>query len=390
MLDEDRWPFVRTGPGTLAGRYLRRFWQPIYESRKLSAGQAVQVRILGEDFTLYRGESGAPHLVGHRCPHRLTVLSTGRVEGDSIRCYYHGWRFDHDGRCLEQPAEPRPFCEKVRVAAYPACEQLGLVFVFLGEGEPPPLPAWPEFEADSVTSIALLPCNYFQSAENILDDVHVAFTHRSLGELSSSSRGDEHPRVEAVETAFGMTVSFHTAAKTERNHWLMPNSCSVGYDLRYPRKNRDDLRFRARTLFWYVPVDDQSHLHVMVTAPGAPFLCGQMRAELDTPHSVAQQIMDVLEGRSRAHRGGGNGQPKLPNLVRTQDGVAVVGQGSIVDRSQEHLGASDAGVVLLRRIWRRELRRLSQGEPLTLYARPADLVGLLSSASCDPTGQSIL
>jgi hypothetical protein len=176
-----------------------------------------------------------------------------------------------------------------------------------------------------------------------------------------------------------MTVSFATAAKTERNHWIMPNICSVGYDLQFPRKNKPNLKFRARTLFWYVPVDDHSHLHVMVTVPGSQLLVGMMKAENETPHSVAQQIMDVLEGRSQAHRGGADGEKKVPNLVRTQDGVAIVGQGAIADRNNEHLGASDAGVVLLRRLWRRELRRLAQGEASTPYQRPLNLLDLLSA-----------
>src|SRR3569833_2668645 len=271
MLDEDHWPFVRTGPATLAGRYLRCFWQPVYESAKLAAKQAVQVHAIGGSFTLYRGESGAAHLVAHRCPHRNTILATGYVIGESISCYYHGWRFDHDGRCLEQPAEPKPFCAKVGIAAYPVREQLGLIFVYLGEGQPPPLPQWPEFETNSVTSIAQIPCNYFQNAKNNKDDVHVAFTHRTLGELSGSSRGS-YPRVEAEETAYGLVASFHADDKTERNHWIMPNICTVGYDLLFPRKGKEDLRFRARTLFWYVPVDDESHLHVMVTVPGSALL----------------------------------------------------------------------------------------------------------------------
>jgi 5,5'-dehydrodivanillate O-demethylase oxygenase subunit len=99
MTRPDRWPFVYTGPGTVAGRYLRRFWQPIHESAKLAVGQAVKVRVLGEDFTLYRGESGKTHLLAPRCPHRNTLLCTGWVEEDNIRCFYHGWQFDPTGSC---------------------------------------------------------------------------------------------------------------------------------------------------------------------------------------------------------------------------------------------------------------------------------------------------
>ena len=125
---------LRTGPGTPAGRYLRQFWQPIYHSVDLKAGSAVTVRIMSEDFTLYRGETGTPHLVDARCPHRGTRLSSGWIEGDALRCFYHGWKFDGAGACVEQPAEEDSFCHKVSLASYPLREYLGLVFAFLGAG----------------------------------------------------------------------------------------------------------------------------------------------------------------------------------------------------------------------------------------------------------------
>jgi 5,5'-dehydrodivanillate O-demethylase oxygenase subunit len=58
--------FAHTGPGTLAGRYLRRFWQPVYRAHELPVGWAKPIRIMSEDITLYRGEGGAP--VGARRP----------------------------------------------------------------------------------------------------------------------------------------------------------------------------------------------------------------------------------------------------------------------------------------------------------------------------------
>src|SRR5207253_760756 len=101
---------AHVGPNTLAGRYLRRFWHPVYLARDLPPGRAKPVRIMGEDFTLYRGEGGTAHAVAFRCAHRGTQLSTGWVEGDEIRCFYHGWKYGPDGQCAEQPAEPEPFC----------------------------------------------------------------------------------------------------------------------------------------------------------------------------------------------------------------------------------------------------------------------------------------
>src|ERR1700733_16334261 len=74
-----------TGPGTVAGRYLRQFWQPIYHSADLAVSRPVPLQIMSEDFTLYRGESGQVHLVDARCPHRGTQLSSGWVEGEGLR-----------------------------------------------------------------------------------------------------------------------------------------------------------------------------------------------------------------------------------------------------------------------------------------------------------------
>src|SRR3954451_8659959 len=138
--------FVHTGPGTLAGRYLRSFWQPVALSQDLPAGRALPIRIMSEDFTLYRGESGTPHLVAFRCAHRGTQLSTGWVEGDDLRCFYHGWKYDETGQCVEMPAEDPSFPPKVKIRSYPVQEYLGLIFAYLGEGEPPALPRFPALE----------------------------------------------------------------------------------------------------------------------------------------------------------------------------------------------------------------------------------------------------
>src|SRR6266545_4755876 len=118
----DNADFDHTGPGTLAGRYLRLFWQPVFVAEDLKPGRPLPIRIMDEEFTLYRGESGACHLVAPRCIHRGTLLSTGWVEGDCIRCFYHGWKYDGAGQCVEQPAEDAGFASKVRIRGYPTEE----------------------------------------------------------------------------------------------------------------------------------------------------------------------------------------------------------------------------------------------------------------------------
>src|SRR5271157_1655237 len=368
-LIKDKWEFVGTGATTLAGQYLRRFWQPIYESDSLKTGQLTPIQILNDYFTLYRGEDGNAHVVAFQCPHRGTQLSTGWVEGDSIRCFFHGWKFDAKGQCTEQPAEPKPFCHKIKISAYPTLEQLGLIFAYFGEGSPPPIPRWPEFEsADAVSSMATIPCNYFQSAENILDDVHVGFAHSAVPELGSSPRGRVPPRVSAEETSFGLSVSFENDECVERNFFFSPNICYAGYFLGYsvPPNQR---QFRMRTLFWYVPIDDTSHHHIQVTS-GPPIVTESMRLEMRTTHSVQDEILAVLGGKSNVHKERPVPGKRRPNLVRIQDGVTIVGQGAIADRSLDHLGASDAGVILLRKIWLRELRSLAAGKHVTPFARP--------------------
>ncbi len=138
-----------TGPGTIAGQYMRKFWHPVQRAEDIKAGWAKPIRILSEDFTLYRGEGGKPQVVEFRCPHRQSQLSVGWVEGDALRCRFHGWKFNGSGQCIEQPAEQEAFTDKVRIRSYPTEESLGMIFVYFGEGAPP-LPRFPDFEKDGV------------------------------------------------------------------------------------------------------------------------------------------------------------------------------------------------------------------------------------------------
>jgi 5,5'-dehydrodivanillate O-demethylase len=364
--------FVHSGPDTLAGRYLRRYWQPLIESKYVETGAAKPVRVMHQDLVVYRGTDRMVHVMDARCPHRGTHLAAGWVEGSALRCYYHGWLFDHDGRCLEQPAEPKPFCHKISINPYPAEEQLGLVFAYLGPLPAPPLPRWPEFDNGAhVASIARLPCNYFQSAENIVDDVHVGFVHGTITSASGATTRRTSPIVAAEETDYGIQMTYTKPDRTERSHYMMPNSHTVSYYLDYVAPGAQKDEFRMRTLFWYVPIDDESHNHVMVTA-GHPDVVELMRAESEIPHDVAADILAVLSGAESWHKTTGRGA-RRPDLVRIQDGVSVVGQGAIADRRKDRLGASDAGVILLRKLWTRELRSMSQGQEPKIFACPASL-----------------
>src|ERR1051325_6605441 len=133
-----------TRPGTPGGRFMRQFWLAVRRSEDLAPGHAVPLRIMSEDYTLYRGESGHAQIMDYRCPHRGAQMHLGWVEGDAMRCLYHGWKYDASGQCVEQPAEDAGFAGRVPMAPRPPREHMGLIFAYCGEGEPP---AWPPYPA---------------------------------------------------------------------------------------------------------------------------------------------------------------------------------------------------------------------------------------------------
>ncbi|RYD87095.1 MAG: aromatic ring-hydroxylating dioxygenase subunit alpha, partial [Sphingobacteriales bacterium] len=89
---------TQTGDGTPAGTLLRRYWQPAALSEELQGERTVRpVKLLGQDFVLFRDEHGQIGLIDRDCPHRGADLAYGRLEGGGIRCLFHGWVFDVNG-----------------------------------------------------------------------------------------------------------------------------------------------------------------------------------------------------------------------------------------------------------------------------------------------------
>ena len=363
---------VRTGPGTPAGRYLRQFWQPVYHSVDLKPGRPVTIRIMSQDFTLYRGESGAAHLVDARCPHRGTQLSSGWIEGDDLRCFYHGWKFSSDGACIEQPAEENSFCHKVSIQSYPVREYLGLVFAFLGTGTPIEFPLHPEFEKfDGVVEIDSYSrdCNYFQNLENALDMSHIGFVHAdNVAVFKGVGLGRA---LDAEESAWGVTYGFTRPDGQRRvQQFGMPN---IFYMTALPTD--PDIGWQE-SMFWWVPIDDTRHMQFSVhRVPAQGEVAARIharrqarRSEIEIPHQ--QLALDILEGRAAMH----DVDKKKVDLVRLQDDVAQVGQGLIADRDGERLGRADVGVIAIRRLWARELALFMEGRPTKHWQRDGQLV----------------
>ncbi len=359
---------VHTGPGTLGGRYMRMFWHPILVASQLQPGRALPIRVMSEDFTLYRGESGKPHLLAFRCAHRGTQLSTGWVEGDCIRCFYHGWKYDDTGQCVEQPAEDASFAAKIRIRSYPTEEYLGLIFAYLGEGDPPPLPRFPEMEDEGVLEVAdvvVWPCNFFNRVENSADEVHVAFVHGSSG--FSENGLIAVPEVWAEETEFGFTKHGRRPNSPARvSHFHMPNTNFIKGS---PNENGSGW---VEHLSWRVPVDDEtcaSYTMTLthVTGQAAEDYRQQRAARLasvDANASAANLGPKVLAGDLRIED-----IEERTFIVNVQDYVAQLGQGAIADRTHERLGRSDAVVILMRKLWLRELQKLADGQPIKRWHR---------------------
>ena len=362
--------FDHTGPDTLAGRYMRRFWHPVFLSEELPPGWAVPITLMSERFTLYRGESGVPHLVEFACAHRGTQLSTGWVEDDCIRCRYHGWKYDGSGQCVEQPTEDPAFAARVRLSSYPVEEYLGAIFVYIGEGDPPPLPRYARMEQPGILEWEVAPraCNFFQEMEN--DPLHGSFVHRNPRLPQGVF---EVPDISVEESAWGIT--WHRRYPT--GDWLsqrgMPN---LRHDLVRPRDGQGPWHNVFR---WKVPIDDEHHTSftvelVPVTGEAAERYRAARAAYFAKGGKVTDdEVVDaILAGKLRLD----DVQRERWDLdmVRVQDDVTQIGQGAIRDRSHERLGRADGHLLLLRAQWARELRALAEGRPLKQWYLPDDLV----------------
>jgi 5,5'-dehydrodivanillate O-demethylase len=364
FLDAESRDYARTGPDTLAGRYLRRFWHPIMRADDLPAGRTKPIRLMSEDFTLYRGESNAVHLVAFRCAHRGTQLSTGWVEGDEIRCFYHGWKYDGNGQCTEQPAEPEPFCSRIKIRSYPVQEYLGLIWAYFGEGEAPAFRRFPQLERESETDIRttgpgrFVPYNYANLLEN--DPAHVPFVHRGTPFFQ------DIPLVAAEEMEYGSKETVTFSNRVGYVHRVMPNGRL--FVVPVPEGGWSE------SMHWQVPIDDESHLwlavqmnHVKPEGVGkfkeriAAFRAHPERAALPVELSAR-----VLRGELRIEETGADAM----GVINLQDTVSQWGQGVIRDQTQDRLGRSDAGVLMLRKLWERELSALAEGRPLKDWVIP--------------------
>jgi phthalate 4,5-dioxygenase oxygenase subunit len=386
---EENQLLTQTGPNAPCGEMMRRYWQPVALGEELPAGGApVKVRILGEDLALFRDDQGRPGLIGLHCAHRGTDLSYGRVEDGGLRCLYHGWLYDICGRVIDQPGEPGGGANKdaIRHRAHPCQESGGVIFSYMGPGEPPLLPNY-EFltvppERRTVVK-AFYECNYLQGNEGNIDPVHLSFLHQYLSEAQVARlrvvQGvnatdntllgkDVAPNIEVEVTNYGLRIYTLRAAGADKRYlrvtnFVMPNLSAFG----------GSTVGDGYAVHWHVPVNDHSHWKYIFAF--------SRDKELDDFTRTRSRM--ELGADYRLTRSGANRYQQDRASMQTQtftgtginfqvhDAFATESQGHVQNRTEENLVSSDKAIVAARKLILNAIRDVQQGrEPQHVVRDP--------------------
>ena len=372
---------TRTGPGTPMGTLMRRYWVPVLFSSQLDRadGPPQRVTLFSEKLVAYRDSIGDVGLVQERCPHRGASMFFGRNEEHGLRCVYHGWKFDREGRCVDMPSEPpeSTFKQKVHIAAYPCIERGGIVWAYMGP--PDRKPAFPAIEWTAVpeshrmTSRHLQQCNWFQGLEGGFDASHLTFLHRG-GTGTPGGRVPLATEYEPLPAPFGMIMASGRPQPEERVQWSLDLMVMPFHKL-INRHGRPDAPIGAHM---WVPVDDEScMIYSIEYHPDRPLELDEMRRSSDflyihaenapgNDHCLINRDNDYLVDRDL--QASGESYTGIKGIGMQDCGVQE-SMGPIADRTQEHLGRSDILIIQLRRLMLNTLARLSEGiEPPGLDA----------------------
>ena len=345
---------TEVGAGTPMGELLRRYWHPVGTLAD-ATDTPRRVRVLGEDLILFRDQSGRPGLVYPHCAHRGASLFYGKVEARGIRCCYHGWLFDVQGHCLEQPCEPDGgrARAKVRQPWYPVQERYGLVWAYMGPPDRKPvLPRYEcletleagEFLETDDNSIGgggprIIPCNWLQHYENLVDPFHVVILHSSF----SGTQFVEQMAVMPEVTWDTQDLSVRTLSlrRLPDGKTLSRISEAGLPTLRVIPSPRIGRYGRVESIGWVLPIDDHSFRIYVVGRVREAGELYRMRSRLN-----GKLWEELTEEEHQRFPG---------------DYEAQVHQGNIAWHSEEHLATSDRGIVMLRRLLQKQLDAIREG-----------------------------
>jgi phthalate 4,5-dioxygenase oxygenase subunit len=376
---EENQLLTQSGPNTPCGEMMRRYWQPVALAEELPAGGApVKVKILAEELVLFRDDQGRPGLIGLHCSHRGTDLSYGRVEDGGLRCLYHGWLYDICGRVIDQPGEPGGGANKdaIRHRAHPCQEAGGVIFTYMGPGEPPLLPNYEFLTAPPQRRTvvkAFYECNYLQGNEGNIDPVHLSFLHQYLSEAQVARlrvvQGvnatdntllgkDVAPNIEVEVTNYGLRIYTLRAASADKRYlrvtnFVMPNLAAFG----------GSTVGDGYAVHWHVPVNDYSHWKYIFAF--------SRDKELDDFTRTRSRM--ELGADYRLTRSGANRYQQDRASMQTQtftgtginfqvhDAFATESQGHVQNRTEENLVSSDKAIVAARKLILNAIRDVQQG-----------------------------
>lgn len=359
---------TQVGPGTPMGELLRRYWYPVAFTRELDEFPVKKVRLLGEDFALWKSPlDGGYGLVQERCPHRHASLAYGVVEPDGLRCGYHGWLFDGEGSCLDQPAEPEDsaFKEKVNARSGRAKALGGMVFAYIGPDPAPEVPRFEAFVMDGVRDIGhtVLPCSWLQIMENAVDPHHVEWLHGRYFQFLAETTGftapeafqKRHVRVAFDEFEHGIVKRRLLQGQSEdSDDWKIGHPLVFPYQMWVGGNGVYQMQIR-------VPIDD-THTWKLFYTVHAP-------EGIDPP--TDEPVVDY-EFAWRTDDG-----RHIVDYIEGQDIMAWVTQGAVTDRTAEHLGSSDVGVTMMRRMFRENMAAVEDGrDPIGVVREPHDVITL--------------
>ncbi len=370
---EEQKLFTQVGPGTPGGELLRRYWYPIAALGELDENPVKPVKLLGESLVLYRDRSGTLGLIDSKCAHRRASMALGVPEDTGLRCPYHGWRFAETGQCLEQPAEKRPYCDKVKIKAYPVRVACGAVFAYLGPQPAPELPMWDLMTWDNVLheiAYATLPCNWFQSMENTVDQDHLDWLHVAFSDYVLERNGRPE-----LKKRFWRAGEFKGDGDRARLREMLYERNSLGILRRAVYGDRDknhpDWRIGLQVVFpnFNRAVND---LQIRVPVDDTHFTYFLIRAHWLKPGEKAQQDKVPYFRIPLPIDMEGNIHWKHLDAHATQDMAAWMSQGPIFDRTKELLGESDKGIRLLRQMFKEQAQLVAEGkEPMNVFRDPA-------------------
>ncbi len=398
---------TRVGPGTPAGTLLRQYWQPVALSEELSGPRPARaVRLMGQDFVLFRDEQGRVGLLDRRCPHRAADLSYGRLEDGGLRCLFHGWLFDVTGQCIDTPGEPEGsrLCEHIRQPSYPVVEKSGIVFAWIGGGEPAAFPAFDCFVAPGTHTFAFkghFGCNWLQALEVGIDPAHASFLHRFFKDEDTSaaygrqfrgaSAGTEipmtrvlrefaRPEIRAERSPWGMRVTALRKLSEAQTHVRVTN-------LVFPQAFVIPMSAEMTITQWHVPIDDENcYWYAIFTSFGAPVDKDKMRAQ----RLELYELPDYLPRRNRANDWGYDPREQSSETftgmgfdINVHDQWACESMGAIQDRTRENLGSTDKAIVLYRRLLNQAIDVAAKGETPLMKLGPADAEALTGPETLD-------